>query len=145
MRAHARAALVTGLFAIAAPGARAAPAHSWRGAPDAAHARTNPYEGQPDAVRAGRKLFARHCATCHDQGRGGAAPRLDGELVRSATAGDLFWFLTNGNLPRGMPSWSRLPEARRWQLVAFLKSLETAPPATAGRTDARDGGRPRRP
>jgi len=40
-------------------------------------------------------------------------------------AGALFWFL-NGNLKHGMPpSWSRLPDERRWQLVSYLKSLAT--------------------
>jgi hypothetical protein len=35
----------------------------------------------------------------------------------------LFSFITNGDLKRGMPAWSRLPDERRWQIVAFLKSL----------------------
>jgi len=39
-------------------------------------------------------------------------------------AGALFWFLY-GNLKHGMPSWSRLPDERRWQLVSYLKSLAT--------------------
>lgn len=147
MRASAKAVLMTGaLVAIAAGGA--GETHPWRRAPASAHARTNPFDAQPDAVRAGRKLFARHCATCHEAGRGGEAPHLDADLVRDATPGDLFWFLTNGNLRRGMPSWSRLPDARRWQLVAFLKSLDAAPSTTAAGgapAGAPDGGRPLRP
>jgi cytochrome c oxidase cbb3-type subunit 2 len=120
---------VAGLFlAVTAAEATAAEKQPWRRAPSEAHTKANPYEGQPDAVRAGRKLFARHCASCHgDQGRGGEAPHVDADLVRGATSGDLFWFLTNGNLRRGMPSWSRLPDARRWQLVAFLKTLDASP------------------
>jgi hypothetical protein len=40
-----------------------------------------------------------------------------------ATPGELVWFLRNGNLRGGMPSWSGLPIERRWQLVTYLKSL----------------------
>ena len=43
--------------------------------------------------------------------------------VHQATPGAVFWYLTNGDLRRGMPAWSRLPEARRWQLEAFLRTL----------------------
>jgi hypothetical protein len=31
--------------------------------------------------------------------------------------------LTNGGVRRGVPVWSKLFEAQRWQLVAYLKSL----------------------
>jgi mono/diheme cytochrome c family protein len=85
----------------------------------------NPYEGQPDAVLAGKKLFLQHCAECHGpQARGiGRAVNLHLSAVQNATPGELEWFLRNGNLWRGMPSWSGLPEQRRWQLVAYLKSF----------------------
>ncbi|HKC11065.1 MAG TPA: c-type cytochrome [Vicinamibacteria bacterium] len=98
-------------------------------APAAAASRANPFADDPVAVRAGHKLFLRHCAECHGDGaRGrGKVPSLVSRRVQAAPAGDLFWFLTNGDLGAGMPSWSRLPDARRWQLVAFLKTL-SAPP-----------------
>jgi mono/diheme cytochrome c family protein len=85
----------------------------------------NPYEGQPDAILAGKKLFLQHCAECHGpQARGlGRAVNLHLSAVQNATPGELEWFLRNGNLARGMPSWSGLPEQRRWQLVAYLKSF----------------------
>jgi hypothetical protein len=35
----------------------------------------------------------------------------------------LVQFLTDGDLRKGMPSWSRLPEERRLQLVRYIKSL----------------------
>ena len=106
-------------------------ARSWTKAPSSAQARANPYGGNADAVRAGRKLVARHCASCHgEDGHGGrSAPPLDTAAVRRAAAGDLFWLLTNGDLRAGMPSWSSLPDARRWQIVAYLQSVEPAPPA----------------
>jgi len=85
----------------------------------------NPYENQPDAVLAGEKLFRQHCAECHGtKARGiGRALNLHSPAVQNATPGELVWFLRNGNLWRGMPSWSGLPEQRRWQIVAYLKSL----------------------
>jgi mono/diheme cytochrome c family protein len=94
-------------------------------APASANAAANPYEGDAQAVGAGRKLFGRHCAECHGENSEGTAraPALLSQAVRLASPGDLFWVLTNGNRRAGMPSWSRLPDARRWQIVAFLKSL----------------------
>jgi mono/diheme cytochrome c family protein len=75
-------------------------------------------------LRAGEKLFARHCASCHgDDARGRSAPSLLTDRVKRARPGDLFWVLTNGDLPAGMPAWARLPAARRWQIVAYLGSL----------------------
>ena len=102
-------------------------------APAKAQARKNPYAGDNRAALAGRKLFHRHCAECHgDDGRGGKdAPSLRTDIVRFAQPGALVWFLRNGNLRRGMPSWARLPEARLWQIVTDLqledppKSLQT--------------------
>ena len=94
-------------------------------APARAALRQNPYEGQTEAVLAGRKLFRRHCAECHGpEGRGqGKAPNLHSAIVQRVSPGALFWFLKNGNLREGMPSWSRLPDERLWQLVSYLKTL----------------------
>ncbi len=98
-------------------------------APAGAQALRNPYQGRAEAVQAGRKLFERHCASCHDHHTPGRrpGPALDSLAVAGAPEGSLFWFLTNGDLRAGMPAWSRLPEARRWQLVTFLKSLRAGP------------------
>lgn len=94
-------------------------------APDKARDKKNPYEGQADAVAAGEKLFRQHCAECHgDDARGrGRAADLRSPGVQNATPGQLVWFLRGGNLARGMPSWSGLPEQRRWQIVSYLKTL----------------------
>jgi mono/diheme cytochrome c family protein len=94
-------------------------------APESARAEQNPYAGQLDAVLAGAKLFRQHCAECHGgDGRGsGNAADLCAPDVQKATPGELEWLLRNGNLPRGMPSWSGLPAQRRWQIVAYLKTL----------------------
>ena len=85
----------------------------------------NPYEGDPDAVLAGKKLYGQHCAECHGANARGMrnAINLRSPQVQNATPGELVWFLRNGNLFHGMPSWSGLPDQRRWQIVTYLKSL----------------------
>jgi quinohemoprotein ethanol dehydrogenase len=76
-------------------------------------------------VRAGGKLFAQHCAACHGVNAigGTRAPSLHTTPVQAMPDAALVQFLTDGDLPNGMPSWSRLPEERRWQLVRYVKSL----------------------
>jgi len=44
--------------------------------------------------------------------------------VQEQSDGALFWKITNGNPDRGMPSFSRLPELQRWQLVLYLRRLK---------------------
>ncbi|HXN49693.1 MAG TPA: c-type cytochrome [Bryobacteraceae bacterium] len=86
----------------------------------------NPYEGKPDAVRAGAKLYARHCAQCHglDAEGHGHAPSLRSSTVQAASAEELFHTVTNGRMSRGMPSWAQLPAERRWQIITYLRSLK---------------------
>ena len=94
-------------------------------APAKARDAKNPYEGNSDALLAGKKLYLQHCADCHGQNARGMrnAISLRTPQVQNATAGELVWFLRNGNLFHGMPAWSGLPEQRRWQIVTYLKSL----------------------
>lgn len=85
----------------------------------------NPRATNPDGVAAGGKLFEEHCAECHGlKAEGGKrAPSLLRVEVTDASPGALYWILTNGVIWRGMPDWSKLPEAQRWQIVDFLKSF----------------------
>lgn len=103
---------------------------SWlRRVPQQERIRQNPYAENTDAVVAGSILFKRNCASCHGasaQGIG-SRPSLQSIRVHEATDGELHWLLTNGNLGRGMPSWSRLPDAQRWQLVRYLHSIPVKP------------------
>jgi mono/diheme cytochrome c family protein len=88
---------------------------------------TNPYQGKPDAAAAGKKLYGQNCAQCHGanlQGIG-PAPALDSQDVKHAKPGALFWFITTGDVTKGMPSWSGLPKNQRWQIVTFLQSKLT--------------------
>jgi mono/diheme cytochrome c family protein len=94
--------------------------------PEKARNRQNPFDSDTVAVAAGAKLFRQNCSSCH----GGEAmgtekrPNLHSERVRAATPGELEWLLKNGSMKNGMPSWSRLPEQQRWQIVSYLKSLQ---------------------
>ena len=127
--------LLVGLLALVA--CMAAANGSWlKHVPAKDRARVNPYAGQTDAIAAGAKLFADHCAPCHGAdalGRG-KRPSLRSERVQEATDGELAWLLRNGNLARGMPSWSMIPEPSRWQLIAYVKSLG---PSVAARPRSR--------
>jgi mono/diheme cytochrome c family protein len=94
--------------------------------PDKDRMRENPYDSQSNAVAAGAKLFRQNCSSCHGSEATGTAskPSLHTDRVRTATPGELEWLLKNGSMKNGMPSWSRLPEQQRWQIVSYLKSLE---------------------
>jgi mono/diheme cytochrome c family protein len=97
--------------------------------PEKNRAKLNPLEKDPEVVAAGQVLFEEHCAECHGAtGQGGKkGPSLRAAEVQEATAGALFWVLSNGVVRKGMPVWSKLPEPQRWQLVSFIKSLGVAP------------------
>ena len=93
-------------------------------APARAAEKRNPFDDDGKAKRAGAKLYARECASCHGMNRGGgrSAPPLNQPEVQRADSGTLFWVLRNGSRHRGMPSFAHLPEAQRWQIVTFLKA-----------------------
>jgi mono/diheme cytochrome c family protein len=95
-------------------------------APESAAVRANPLAGNEAAGGGGRKLFQRHCAECHGADGTGRkkAATLALPLVQAQPDGVLHWKITNGNPDRGMPSFSRLPELQRWQLVLYLRTLK---------------------
>ncbi|HEY6768516.1 MAG TPA: PQQ-dependent sugar dehydrogenase [Candidatus Sulfotelmatobacter sp.] len=94
-------------------------------APDSAKQMKNPYEGRQDGAQKGQRLYARNCLSCHGKtgsGTGNVPSLVDGKL-EAITSGEIFWFITKGSVPNGMPSWKFLPEQQRWQIVTFVKSL----------------------
>lgn len=114
------------LFLAFGTGLTAVAAH-FDSVPARDHLRPNPFAGQRDATAAGALLYRDHCAQCHQadgRGDGRKKPSLRTPRIRAASDGDLEWFLRQGDLRHGMPSWSSLPQAQRWQLVAFLRSLQ---------------------
>jgi DMSO reductase family type II enzyme heme b subunit len=112
----------------------------------AAQVQTEPVPPTPVAasVEAGKALYDRHCAQCHgDQGKGdGPAadlvyprPRDFSTAifkVRSTKSGqlptdhDLFKVISDGLPGTSMPAWKKyLGEAERWQLVHYVKTLDS--------------------
>lgn len=100
---------------------------NWR-APAEALQRKNPLALRPELAAGGAKLFQRNCVECHGKAGEGLKKAADLQLsvVQQQTDGTLFWKITNGNPDRGMPSFSRLPELQRWQLVLHLRTLQSA-------------------
>lgn len=114
-------------LALGAGLAPAASSSRWEHVPAKDRARTNPLAGRPESISAGALVYRDHCLQCHKenaQGDGRKKPSLRSERLRIASDGDIEWFLRQGDLGHGMPSWSNLPEAQRWQLVAYLRSIQ---------------------
>jgi mono/diheme cytochrome c family protein len=84
----------------------------FRNAPASAAQLKNPFAGDAQAAAGGKKLYAQNCAQCHGNNLQGIgpAPTLLSPKVKNAKPGEVFWFITNGNLNNGMPSWSQLPK-----------------------------------
>ena len=105
------------------------PDPEWRPSAEA-QARENPLAARPKLAAGGRKLFIRNCAECH--GRDGAGMEkkhsadLQLSLVQQQSDGTLFWKITNGNAKRSMPSFSKIPELQRWQIVLYIRTLKAA-------------------
>lgn len=99
------------------------------------HAMVNPLVAQPDAIAAGSNLYQNNCAQCHGaDGNGrGSRPPVHSARMAAASDGDLYWILKNGQPFRCMPPWANLPEGQRWQIVAYLRSIQSSPsPDTSG-------------
>ena len=105
------------------------PDPNWKVPPDAA-AKPNPLASRPSAARGGHKLFLRDCAECHGDDGSGMVKKHSANfhlpIVQEQSDGALFWRITNGDPDRGMPSFSRLPEMQRWQLVLYIRTLKPA-------------------
>lgn len=103
---------------------------SWlKRVPPADHAKISPLPDQKAAAEAGQHLYADYCAKCHgEQGQGNRSrPAVISPRIAGTTDGDLAWLLRNGNSWKGMPAWSSLPDAQRWQLVAYLRTINAPP------------------
>src|SRR5882757_2513050 len=99
---------------------------NFHNAPASAGQLKNPYADQ--APSAGKQLFHQRCARCHgENGEGsGNIPALAKEKIKSAAPGELFWFITQGDVNNGMPSWAALPKRQRWLIVNYVEALGKA-------------------
>src|SRR4051812_33137262 len=111
---------VSVIFLVACMAAQDTKFHN---APDSTKKLKNPYEGQ--APPKGQSLFHLRCARCHgDNGEGsGNVPALKAEKIKEVPSGEIFWFITKGDVNNGMPSWASLPKDQRWQIVSYVQKL----------------------
>jgi mono/diheme cytochrome c family protein len=109
------------------------PDSNWR-APANSVSRQNPLVSKPETAAGGKKLFARNCAECHGSDGAGMEKKRSADLqlpaVQEQSDGSIFWKITNGNATKGMPSFSKVPELQRWQIILFIRTLKTAEPAS---------------
>jgi len=124
---------LTGIVLLSAPLYAQNPGYQpdpgWR-VPSEAASRPNPLGSKPETAAGGRKLFIRNCVECHGKDGSGMEKKHSADLqlpiVQQQSDGALFWKITNGNLSRGMPSFSKRPELQRWQIVLYLRTLKSA-------------------
>lgn len=121
------AGLFTIAWAVTMVAAAAESSSRWEHVPAKDHLHPNPLAGNKEAAAAGDLLYRDHCQQCHRadaMGDGHKKPALRSDRLRGASEGDIEWFLRQGDLGHGMPSWSSLPMLQRWQLVTYLKSIQ---------------------
>ena len=92
---------------------------------------SSPFTGNPDQMRnaasAGAQIYHNECAEVPWGRRDGTLwpAQLVSGRIADASDGDLFWIMNNGVPWRGMPPWNMLPAKQRWQLVAYLRALNS--------------------
>jgi predicted CXXCH cytochrome family protein len=111
--------------------------------PEAAKKLQNPLAADNAAsenLSAGQVLYKQKCETCHgydgsgktEAGGGLYPPPLDlrGSEVKSATDGEVFYFIRNGIRNTAMPGW-QMPDQDTWRLVVFIRNLPKVAALTA--------------
>jgi glucose/arabinose dehydrogenase len=101
-------------------------ANRFHDAPASSATLTNPAPGKKNAA-AGERLYQQTCASCHGANAQGSGniPSLARGATQAAKPGEIFWFITHGDIADGMPSWESLPAQQRWQIVTYLKYLHS--------------------
>jgi len=115
--------IATAIGLLPACNSQTAPFH---GAPATEQARRDPYAADGSALNDGKLVFASTCAACHGANGegGGVVPALRSEAISQASDGELFWYITKGDVNNGMPSWAALPEEKRWHVISYLRSMK---------------------
>ncbi|HEY7202709.1 MAG TPA: cytochrome c [Methylomirabilota bacterium] len=100
--------------------------------PAAEGSRKSPIASSAKVVEQGKKVAQVNCASCHGpagKGNGPAAMALTpkpadwtSKKIQDESDGALFWKITTGRGP--MPAWKHLPEADRWALVQYIRTLK---------------------
>lgn len=103
----------------------------------------NPVKPTPKSINAGKRAFQDKCEICHGEkadGSGEMATMLhpkpanltDPSKVGRLTDKEVFDFITRGK--DAMPKFDDLPEEVRWNLVNFIRSVESK--TTGARNDS---------
>jgi mono/diheme cytochrome c family protein len=92
----------------------------------------NPHPASPASLLNGRKYFSINCAVCHGDAAMGDGPatkygmpgiNLTSDVTKSRTDGYIFGMIRNG---RGlMPPYNRIEEPDRWDVVNYLRALQS--------------------
>lgn len=104
-----------------------------QGHPEAALVK-NPIASTPESLAEGKRLYLRHCASCHGANAEGgsgndlipAAPNLtDREWKHGSTDGEIFSVIKNGVPPElnMVPFVDQLRDPDIWNVVNFVRSL----------------------
>ena len=97
----------------------------------------NPVQSDAASLEEGRKLYLRHCASCHGpSGKGDGSMALAGGTPANLTDeiwdhgssdGEIFVVIRDGTTSDMEPYKDRLTEKQMWQLVNYLRSLAQKP------------------
>ena len=104
---------------------------SYTALPDSFAALANPVAGDARSAENGRKLYQINCAVCHGDTGAGNGPAVKygmagisivTDMTRNRTDGYLYGMIRNG---RGiMPSYNRIEEMDRWDVVNYVRGLQ---------------------
>jgi mono/diheme cytochrome c family protein len=93
----------------------------------------NPIPSDGSSIEEGRKLYLRHCASCHGpSGKGDGSMALAGGTPANLTDegwdhgssdGEIFVVIRDGTSSDMEPYKDRLTEKQMWQLVNYIRSL----------------------
>lgn len=91
----------------------------------------NPVPVTEASLANGRKYFQINCAVCHGNNADGQTPNgrygiipipLTGEITKARTDGYIFGMIRNGR--NTMPSYNRIEERDRWDVVNYVRALQ---------------------
>jgi mono/diheme cytochrome c family protein len=93
----------------------------------------NPEPANAESIEAGKKLYARHCASCHGpNGKGDGGMALSGGTPSDltdetwdygSTDGEIFVAIRDGVSSDMLAYKEKLSEKQIWQLVHFIRSI----------------------
>lgn len=107
----------------------------------------NPLANTPGAAAEGLRIFDATCQTCHgpagigDSGRGGPALNATG-LKQGDGDADLFRVIRQGVPGTQMPPYKGLRDEQVWQLVSYIRTLQSNAPTAALGARMSDGDVP---